>query len=198
MDYPPSVQHLIEKLTGLPGIGRRSAERIALHLLKSPPQRSRELSEAIVAAREAVRNCALCGGYSEAALCGICGDERRAKNILCVVEQPNDVLLLEKAGGFRGRYHVLMGKLSPLNGIGPDQLRIAPLLKRVGSEEISEVVLALGADVEGEATAMYLAKELAPMKIAVTRIAQGLPMGASLESADELTIARAMEGRRTL
>jgi recombination protein RecR len=198
MDYPPCVRHLIEKLTGLPGVGRRSAERIALHLLKSPPERSRELSEAILAARSAVRNCALCGGYSDRELCGICSDERRTKNILCIVEQPNDVLVLEKAGGFRGRYHVLMGKLSPLNGVGPEHLRIAPLLKRISTESISEVILALGADVEGEATAMYLAKEIAPLNVAVTRIAQGIPIGASLESADEVTIARAMEGRRKL
>lgn len=198
MDYPDSVRHLIEKLTGLPGIGRRSAERIALQLLKSPPERSRELSEAILAARGAVRNCAMCGGYSDRELCGICDDERRAKNLLCVVEQPNDVLVLEKAGGFRGRYHVLMGKLSPLNGVGPEHLRIAPLLKRISAENISEVILALGADVEGEATAMYLAKELAPLGVTVTRIAQGIPIGASLESADEVTIARAMEGRRKL
>jgi recombination protein RecR len=198
MDYPDSVRHLIEKLTGLPGIGRRSAERIALQLLKSPPERSRELSEAILAARGAVRNCAMCGGYSDRELCGICEDERRAKNLLCIVEQPNDVLVLEKAGGFRGRYHVLMGKLSPLNGVGPEHLRIAPLLKRVPAEKISEVILALGADVEGEATAMFLAKELAPFGVTVTRIAQGIPIGATLESADEVTIARAMEGRRKL
>ncbi len=198
MDYPDSVRHLIEKLTGLPGIGRRSAERIALQLLKSPPERSRELSEAILAARGAVKNCALCGGYSDRELCGVCDDERRAQNLLCVVEQPNDVFVLEKAGGFRGRYHVLLGKLSPLNGVGPEHLRIAPLLNRVPLEKVSEVILALGADVEGEATAMYLAKELAPLNVVVTRIAQGIPIGASLESADEVTIARAMQGRRKL
>jgi recombination protein RecR len=140
----------------------------------------------------------MCGGYSDRELCGICEDERRAKNLLCIVEQPNDVLVLEKAGGFRGRYHVLMGKLSPLNGVGPEHLRIAPLLKRVPAEKISEVILALGADVEGEATAMFLAKELAPFGVTVTRIAQGIPIGATLESADEVTIARAMEGRRKL
>jgi recombination protein RecR len=198
MDYPDSVRHLIEKLTGLPGIGRRSAERIALQLLKSPPERSRELSEAILAARGTIQHCGICGGYSVKELCPICQDERREKSLLCVVEQPSDVLAMEKAGGFRGRYHVLMGKLSPLNGVGPDQLRIEPLLKRARHEKISEIILALGADVEGEATAMYLAKELAPLGVTLSRIAQGIPIGASLESADEVTLARAMEGRRKL
>lgn len=198
MDYPRPVQHLTTLLGKLPGLGKRSAERIALHLLKAPPDVSRQLAQAILETKSKIRNCSRCGGYTETDPCHICQDPRRDQRLLCVVEGPNDILTLENTGSFSGLYHALMGRISPLQGIGPEQLRIAALLARVRSESPGEVILALSADVEGEATAHYLAEQLKPLGVPVTRIGLGLPAGSALEAADEVTLSQALAGRRAL
>lgn len=198
MDYPRPVQNLISLLGKLPGIGKRSAERIALHLLKAGPDASRQLALALQETQSRIRNCSRCGGYTEADPCEICGSARRDPALLCVVEGPNDILTLERTGAFAGIYHALMGRISPLNGIGPDQLRIAALLERVQRDRPREVILALGADVESEATAHFIADQLKPTGASVTRIGLGLPAGSALEGADEVTLSRALEGRRKL
>lgn len=196
MEYPPPIQRLIERLSRLPGIGKRSAERVALHLLKSEDTVSRQLAEAIAEARSRIRNCSRCGNYTEQDPCAICSSPRRDAAAICVVEGPNDILNLERSGGFNGVYHALMGRISPLNGIGPEQLRVASLLDRARQEKPREIILALGADAESEATAHYLADELRPLAPHVTRIGLGLPAGSALEAADDITLTRAMEGRR--
>lgn len=198
MDYPKPVQNLIAQLARLPGIGKRSAERIALHLLKTDSETSRQLSQAIQEAKSRIRNCCRCGGYTEQDPCGICASPRRDQSLICVVEGPNDILTLERSGAHKGVYHALMGRISPLGGIGPEQLRIAALLERVKREKPQEIILALSADVESEATAGYVAEQLRPLGVAVTRIALGLPAGSALESADEVTLSRALEGRRKI
>jgi recombination protein RecR len=195
VDYPKPVQQLIALVGKLPGIGKRSAERIALHLLKAAPDVSRQLAQAILETKSKIRNCTRCGNYTEADPCEICESPRRQQSLVCVVEGPNDILSIEKTGTFTGVYHALMGRISPLNGIGPEQLRIAALLDRVRREKPTELILALGADVESEATAHYLAEQLKPLGVAVTRIALGLPAGSALEAADEVTLTRALEGR---
>lgn len=195
---PEPVTQLVAALGRLPGIGPRSAERLALHLVQSDAGFVRQLADALVAARERVANCERCGALTEAQPCPICGDDRRDGALLCVVERPLDILSLEKSGTFRGRYHSLGGKLSPLNGVGPEDLRIADLERRVPAEGVREVILALSSDVEGDATCHYLAKRLASFGVRVSRIAQGLPAGSGLEFADELTLSRALEGRREL
>ena len=198
MDYPPPIQVLIDRLARLPGIGKRSAERVALHLLKAEDGVSRQLAQSIQEARTRIRNCSRCGAYTEADPCAICAGARRDVALLCVVEGPNDILTLERGGGFSGVYHALMGRISPLNGVGPEQLRIAALVDRGKRERPREVILALGADAESEATAGYLAEQLKPTGVTVSRIGLGLSAGSALESADEITLARALEGRRTL
>jgi recombination protein RecR len=198
MDYPKPVQNLIAQIAKLPGIGKRSAERIALHLLKAAPDASRQLAQAILETKSKIRNCSRCGGYTEADPCDICQSPRRDPKLICVVEGPNDILSLERTGSFTGVYHALMGRISPLNGIGPEQLRIAALVERVKREQPAEVVLALGAEVESEATAHYVAEQLQPTGVTVTRIGLGLPAGSALEAADEVTLTRALEGRRKL
>lgn len=198
MDYPRPIENLIALLARLPGIGKRSAERIALHLLKTGDEASGPLAQAILDARARIRPCGRCGAYTEQDPCGICADPRRDGAALCVVEGPNDILTLERAAAFHGRYHALMGRISPLNGIGPDQLRIRSLLDRVANEKPAEVIIALGADVESDATASYVADQLRAAGANVSRIGLGLPAGSSLESADEVTLARALEGRRKL
>jgi len=198
VDYPRPVRHLIALLAKLPGIGKRSAERIALHLLQAGPDTSRQLAQAILDTQAKIRNCSRCGGYTEADPCEICASPQRDAGLLCVVEGPNDILTLERTGTFTGRYHALMGRIAPLNGIGPDQLRVGALRERVQRDRPREVILALGADVESEATAHYLAEQLQPTGVTVTRIGLGLPAGAALEGADEVTLARALEGRRKL
>lgn len=179
----------------MPGIGPRSAERIALWLVQARNARPNEISEALGAVIRDVKPCAKCGFFSEGELCAICSDETRATETLCVVELATEILPLERTGVFRGRYHALGGRISPLDHIGPDDLRIAQLFERVREEQPAEVILALGADVEGEATANYLAEQLREFPVNVTRIAQGLPAGGGLESADELTLSRALSGR---
>ncbi|RME94913.1 MAG: recombination protein RecR [Verrucomicrobia bacterium] len=192
---PPSLTRLIGALNRLPGIGPRSAERLALHLVQSDPAAVEALAQALIEARQRVRPCERCGGFTEESPCEICRDPRRDPHVVCVVERPVDILLVEKAGVFRGLYHVLGGKLSPLDGIEPEDLRIAELEQRLANEPIQEVILALPTDVEGDATCHYLAGRLGPKGVKVSRIAHGLPAGSGLEYADELTLGRALEGR---
>jgi len=198
MEYPKPVQNLIAQVAKLPGIGKRSAERIALHLLKANHDTSKQLAQAILETKLKIRNCSRCGSYTESDPCEICQSPRRDQAIICVVEGPNDILSLERTAAFGGVYHALMGKISPLNGIGPEQLRIAALVERVKREKPSEVILALSADVESEATAHYVGEQLKLLGVTVSRIGLGLPAGSALESADEVTLARALEGRRRL
>ncbi|GAA5122982.1 recombination protein RecR [Luteolibacter yonseiensis] len=198
-DFPEPVKALVGELKRLPGIGPRSAERIAVWLLQSPKSNSAALAEALTVAKESVLPCPSCGFFATEAGCDVCDDPARDDLILCVVEQATDVLPLERSGAFRGRYHCLGGKLSPLDRVSPEDLRIPQLVRRIeaATEEI-EVILALGADVEGEATANYLAELLRGRNCRLTRIAQGLPAGGGLEHADELTLMRAMQGRRSV
>jgi len=196
MDYPQPVQNLIAQVSRLPGIGKRSAERIALHLLKANGDTNRLLAQAILDAKAKIRNCSRCGSYTESDPCDICDSPRREQSSICVVEGPNDILTLERAGVHKGVYHALMGRISPLNGIGPEQLRIAALLERVSKEKPTEIILAMGADVESEATVNYLIDLLKPLGVSVSRIALGLPVGSALETADEVTLSHALEGRR--
>jgi len=193
---PGPIQDLIASLGKLPGIGPRSAERLALHLVQSETDSVRSLADALLRARERIRQCPSCGGLTEQTPCAICTDPHRDGGLLCVVERPTDVLSIEKSGGYRGRYHVLGGRISPLSGVGPEDLRIAEMEARLEGESVREVVLALASDVEGDATSHYLAKRLASRGVKVTRLAHGLPVGSGLEFADELTLSRAFEGRR--
>jgi recombination protein RecR len=193
---PEPITTLTEALCRLPGIGPRSAERLALHLVQSEPDVSRRLAQAILQAREKIRLCSQCGGLTQADPCAICSDSRRDTAVLCVVERPLDIFALEKSGSFRGAYHVLGGKISPLNGVEPEDLRIAELESRLGG--VTEVVVALSTDVEGDATSFYLAKRLGGKGVKISRIAHGLPAGSGLEFADEVTLSRALEGRREL
>jgi len=195
---PAPISDLIAALGQLPGVGPRTAERLALHLVQAEAGQVRQLAAAMVAARERVTACGRCGALTEAQTCGFCADDRRDASLVCVVERAVDVLLLEKTGTFRGRYHVLGGKLSPLNGVEPEDLRIAELENRLASEPIREVILALPTDVEGDATSYYVARRLAPRGVNVTRLAHGLPAGTGLEFADDLTLSRALEGRQSL
>lgn len=196
--YAPPVQALIDELGRLPGIGPKSAQRIAFHLLKLPTQDAERLATAIRDAKAKVRFCERCFNVAEGELCGICADERRDSSVLCVVEEARDIVALEKTGEFRGRYHVLLGAISPIEGIGPEQLKVRELLTRLGDETVNEVIVCTNPNVEGEATAMYLARLLKPLGLTVTRLASGLPVGGDLEYADELTLGRALEGRRTM
>ena len=195
---PESVNALVAALNGLPGIGPRSAERIALHLVQSEVAEVKQLAEAMLRARERVRFCAVCGSLTEISPCSICSDARRDASVLCVVEQAVDVISLEKSGTFHGKYHVLGGKISPINGVEPEDLRIAELEKRLQAEPVQELVIALGTDVEGDATGFYLAKRLARPGLKISRIAHGLPAGSGVEFADELTLSRALEDRREI
>ena len=196
--YAPPVQALIDELGRLPGIGPKSAQRIAFHLLKLPTPDAERLATAIVDAKAKVRFCERCFNAAEAALCGICADDRRDSTVLCVVEEARDIVALEKTGEFRGRYHVLLGAISPIEGIGPEQLKVRELLTRLADESVTEVIVCTNPNVEGEATAMYLARLLKPLGLTVSRLASGLPVGGDLEYADELTLGRALEGRRTM
>ncbi|MFM2081960.1 MAG: hypothetical protein RL380_651 [Verrucomicrobiota bacterium] len=195
---PESITALVAALRRLPGIGPRSAERVALHLVQSDTAVVRELADAIVAARERIIFCDTCGALTEQSPCAICADPRRDASFVCIVERAVDILSIEKSGTFRGKFHVLGGKISPLDGVTPEDLKIAELEKRLAHEPITEVVLALGTDVEGDATSSYLAKRLARTGLKVCRIAHGLPAGTGLEFADELTLSRALEGRREM
>ena len=196
--YAGAVQTLIDELGRLPGVGPKSAQRIAFHLLKLPVEDAARLARAITEAKERVRFCRRCFNVSETDECGICSDARRDPTAVCVVEDPRDVVAVEKTQEFRGRYHVLHGAISPIEGIGPEQLRVKELLVRLEPEGIEEVILCTNPTIEGEATAMYLARLLKPLGVRTTRIASGLPVGGDLEYADELTLGRALEGRRQL
>src|SRR6266478_2830694 len=195
---PEAISSLMAALSKLPGVGPRSAERIALHLVQTDSGAVRLLAEAIVNARERVRFCEICGALTETSPCDICTDLRRDSSLVCLVERPVDILSVEKSGTFRGKYHVLGGKISPLNGVEPDDLHISQLERRIPQESIKEIVIALSTDVEGDATSFYLAKRLAREGLRITRIAHGLPAGSGLEFADEITLSRALEGRREL
>jgi recombination protein RecR len=195
---PGPVQQLLAALGQLPGIGPRSAERIALHIVQGDSGAARSLAQAILQARERIHNCSVCGALTETDPCAICLDSQRDASTVCVVERAVDIFSIEKSGAFKGKFHVLGGKISPVNGVTPEDLRIADLQSRLGREPIKEVVLALPTDVEGDATSFYLAKHLAREGLKITRLAYGLPAGSGLEYADELTVSRALEGRREL
>ena len=196
VEYPAPIGELVAQLRRMPGIGPRSAERIALWMNQSRDARPVEIARAIQAAAEGIQPCVRCGFFSTGPVCEVCGDASRDGEMLCVVEQATDILPLERTGVYRGRYHALGGRIAPLDHVGPEHLRIEELLRRIDEEGPGEIILALGADVEGEATANYLAELLREKPVTVTRIAQGLPAGGGLESADELTLSRALSGRR--
>ncbi len=192
------IARLVVELSKLPGVGEKTAARLAFHILRAPAEDAAALASAITDLRAKIRLCSRCWDFTEADPCQLCRDERREPGLLCVVAHPQDVIAIERTGGFRGRYHVLHGVLSPLDGIGPDDLRIAELIRRCGEGEIREVIVATNPSVEGETTAIYLAKLIRPLGIKTSRIATGVPMGGELEYADRLTLARALDGRREL
>ncbi|MEO6651681.1 MAG: recombination mediator RecR [Ilumatobacteraceae bacterium] len=196
--YTPPVQSLIDELGRLPGIGPKSAQRIAFHLLKIPADDANRLAHAITDAKDRVRFCQRCFNVSEGDLCAFCTDDRRDSTIICVVEESRDIVSVERTGEFHGRYHVLLGAMSPLEGIGPEQLKIRELLARLEPEGVKEVIVCTNPNTEGEVTAMYLSRMLKPLGLEVTRLASGLPVGGDLEYADELTLGRALEGRRSI
>jgi recombination protein RecR len=194
--YEGAVQELIDELGRLPGVGPKSAQRLAFHILEADPQDMKRLVEAITTVKERVKFCTVCGNVTEQELCNICRDPRRDPAVICVVEESKDVLAVERTRSFRGRYHVLGGAINPIAGIGPEQLRIRELLTRLNDGAIQEVIIATDPNLEGEATATYLARMLKTIGITVTRLASGLPVGGDLEYADEVTLGRAFEGRR--
>ena len=196
--YPEPFARLIEALQRLPGIGPKSAQRMTFFLLKRPIDEVRELSEAVIAVKEKITYCRICFNVTDEDPCRICADPARDQRILCVVEEPNDLLAMERTGEFRGRYHVLLGALSPLDGIGPEDIKVRELLARLETGETTEVILATNPNVEGEATAIFLARLLRPLGVRVTRIARGLPVGGDLEYADQVTLSKALEGRREI
>lgn len=204
--YAPPVQDLIDELGRLPGIGPKSAQRIAFYLLKAPREDALRLAQAITVVKDRISWCRRCFNVSETATdaaagdgeCEICRDERRDQSVVCVVEEPRDIVAVEKTREYRGRYHVLQGAINPIEGVGPDQLRVRELLARIDNEAIAEVILCTNPNIEGDATALYLASLLRSLPVKVTRIASGLPVGGDLEYADELTLGRALEGRREL
>ena len=193
-----AIDDLSDELARLPGIGRKTALRLAFHLLKAPSDDARRLARAIVTMRERVRPCDVCGNLTEASPCPICANPRRDGAIVCVVEEASDIMAIERTGEYRGMYHVLGGRLSPLDGIGPAELNVEPLVRRAGGGEVREVVLATNPSVEGEATAAYLGRLLGPLGVRVTRIARGLPVGGDVEYADVVTLSRSLEGRQEM
>jgi recombination protein RecR len=194
--YAGPVQDLIDELGRLPGVGPKSAQRIAFHLLKVEQEDAMRLARAIGEMKERVGFCEICFNIAEGSMCELCADDERDSTVVCVVEEPRDIVAVERTRGFDGRYHVLGGAISPIEGVGPDQLRVKELLLRITDQGVVEVILCTNPNIEGEATAMYLAKMLEPLDMKVTRIASGLPVGGDLEYADELTLGRALEGRR--
>ncbi|MHB8916800.1 MAG: recombination mediator RecR [Desulfocucumaceae bacterium] len=192
------IARLVDEFARLPGIGPKTAQRLAFYILNEPPEAARSLARVLLEARENIRRCSECCDLTDRDPCAICRDSRRDREILCVVELPRDVIAMEKTRGFRGLYHVLHGAISPMSGTGPGELTVRDLLERLARNNIREVILATNPNVEGDATALYLARLIKPSGISVTRLAHGLPVGASLEYADELTLARALEGRQTL
>jgi len=196
--YPEPVARLIDALQRLPGIGPKTAQRLTFFLLKRPADEVRELSTALTAVKDSIVYCSTCFNVTDADPCRICADPARDDKTLCVVEEPNDLLAMERTGEYRGRYHVLLGALSPLDGIGPDDLKVRELLQRLDAGTVREVIMATNPNVEGEATALYLAKLLRPLGVRLTRIARGLPVGGDLEYADQVTLSKALEGRREI
>jgi recombination protein RecR len=196
MSHPEPLARLIEHLQRLPGIGAKSAQRLAFHILRTPREAADQLCAAVQDVKEKVTYCSTCNNITDVDPCAYCTDDRREQHVICVVEEPQNVAAIEKTREFRGVYHVLMGALSPLQGVGPDDLKIRGLLSRVGEGGVNEVVLATNPNVEGEATALYLARLLKPLGVRVTRIATGIPVGSDIEYADEITMSKAMEGRR--
>jgi len=196
--YPPSIQVLIKNISRLPGIGEKTAERLAMHILRAPRREAEQLAQSILAVKEKVGFCSRCFCLSDDPVCPICRDPARDAALLCVVEQAADMIAVEKAGAFRGHYHVLGGAISPMNGIGAEDIRIRELLERVKNGEVREVVLATGTNVEGETTASYIASMLAPSRVRVSRIASGVPMGGDLKYVDQVTLKRAMDSRHAM
>jgi recombination protein RecR len=196
VSLPASLQHLIDQFKRLPGVGAKSAQRLAFHVLKTPREDAERLCDAIRDVKDRVTYCTICNNITDVDPCSYCADDARDQRVICVVEEPQNVNVVEKTGGFRGVYHVLLGALSPLQGVGPDDLKIKGLLARIGVDGVDEIILATNPTVEGEATAIYLARLVKPLGVKVTRIATGIPVGSDLEYADELTMGKAMEGRR--
>ncbi|HEX3904800.1 MAG TPA: recombination mediator RecR [Polyangia bacterium] len=196
--FASPIARLVQQLAKLPGVGEKTAARLAFHILRASPEDAAALAAAIGEVRQKIHFCSICCDLTEADPCGICRDQRRDGALVCVVAQPQDLIAVERAGGYRGRYHVLHGLLSPLDGIGPDDLRVTELVRRCGDGVIQEAILATSPSVEGEATAVYLAKLLRPLGVRTTRIATGVPMGGELEYADQATLARAIDGRREI
>lgn len=193
--YSGPVARLVDEFAKLPGIGAKTAQRLAFHILNSPPEAAQSLAKALVEVRQSIKRCSCCCNLTDEELCPICRDTTRNSKLLCIVEEPRDVIAMEKARGYRGYYHVLHGAISPMDGIGPENLTLKELLKRLQSDEIEEVILAANSDVEGETTALYLARLIKPLGIKVTRIAHGIPVGSDLEYADAMTLNKALEGR---
>jgi len=198
MRYAPSIERLLKELERLPGIGPKSAQRIAYYVLRTDADSAQRLADAIAEVKRTIHFCPRCFNFAEGELCGVCADPERDTSIICVVEEPRDVVAVERTGEFSGIYHVLHGAISPIDGIGPDQLRMRELIERLGDESIAEVLIATNPNVEGETTALYLARLIKPLGIRVTRIASGLPVGGDLEYADEVTLGRALQARREL
>lgn len=198
LNYPEPIARLITALNRLPGVGPKTAQRLAFYLLAAPEAEAGALARAIVAARRDIRYCSVCSNLTDVDPCRICQDEERDRSIICVVEDPRDVLALEKTGQYRGLYHVLMGAISPIDGIGPEKLRINELLLRLQQGQVKEMVLATNADTEGEATALYLSRLAKPLGVKASRLAHGIPVGGDLEYADEVTLARALAGRQEI
>lgn len=196
--YAPPIARLLEELERLPGIGPKSAQRLAYHILRGDIEAAEGLAAAIVEVKRAIHFCERCFNFAEGPLCDICADPVRDQTVICVVEEPRDVVAVERTGEFRGSYHVLQGAISPIDGIGPEQLRIRELVDRIGTGDVVEVIVATDPDIEGETTALYLARLLKPLGVRVTRIASGLPVGGDLEYADEVTLGRALEARREM
>ena len=196
--FPASLENLIDKFASLPGVGRKSAQRLAFHLLGLPDAEAISFADAILDAKKNVHTCRVCQNLTEGELCAICARDRRDRGTICVVSEPRDVLSIERGREYNGTYHVLHGVLSPMNHIGPDDLRIKELLKRVAEEDVQEAIMATNPDTEGEATAMYLSRLLKPFGVRVTRLAYGIPVGANLEFTDDATLSRALEGRTEL
>ena len=196
--YTRSMQELIDHFKKMPGIGAKSAERMAFYVLKAPRQDMEKLSFVIKKVKDSIKFCKKCGNLSEEELCTICSDARRDKGIVCVVEEPKDLIVIEKSGQYKGTFHVLLGSIAPLDGIGPEDLRIKELLNRVKEDKVKEVILATDSDAEGETTALYLLKELKPFKVKMSRIAYGIPVGGNLDYIDQATLVKALEGRQSM
>ena len=196
VDYPRPIKRLIEAFSTLPGIGPKSAERLAFHIISMPRKNVLNLSQSLLDVKDNIFHCSVCNNLTDVDPCYVCRDERRDKKLICVVQQAKDLIALEKIGDYKGNYHVLHGAISPMDGVGPEELKIKKLIDRIKEEEVKEIILATNPTVEGEATAMYISKAAKPLNIRVTRLAYGLPMGGDLEYADEMTLSKALEGRK--